>query len=659
MAVFRLGSSRPANGQVARDAWSHRIERRDPEVAIELSVVVPTRHEASNVGPLVRRVRHALAGVRHEVLFVDDSDDETTSVIDALVRSASHAEGELALLHRPPGERVGGLGGAVVEGFRYARGRYVCVIDGDLQHPPELVPTLLEAARREPGAIVIASRHLPGADPSGLPPTRTLLSHVAAGAAKVTFPGRLRDVTDPMSGFFLVEREAVDPDVLHPIGFKILLEVLVRTPALRVVEVPYRFGARFAGESKVSSREGMGYLRQLAAARFGRVPASAPRRPASHLYDVHGIVTVRSDARLPELEPFRVPCLPGPPTISVRLGALPKEAAGWGPRTPEPRRLRYREAVGNLGFAAEIRFDEQIEIHATPLVGRSPHVLYTNLVEAVLRWAFVQRGYALAHGACIVHEGLAFLVTARTDTGKTTTMLKLLDAHPYGFVSDDLTLIAPDGRVLPYPKPLTISKHTLEAVRRPRLTRRERVTLPLQSRVHSRSGRRFAFLLTRTGIPVATVNTVVQLLIPPPKYPVQRLVPGVAVAPHARLAGMFVIQRAEPTVEWLDAEEALEILLGNCEDAYGFPPYEKVERFLLEAAGTDLRAAERQILSSGLNAVPSVRLASERLDWAERIPGLITDIVASDATRFAGAIPARPGDEVIGEVVEATEPARP
>ena len=106
---------------------------------------------------------------------------------------------------------------------------------------------------------------------------------------------------------------------------------------------------------------------------------------------------------------------------------------------------------------------------------RSPHVLYTNCVEPVLRWHFAEQGIALVHAACVAVDDRAFLITARTDTGKTTTILKLLDSFPRAaFISDDLTLVAPDGTVASYPKPLTISQHTLHAVRTPNLTRRQR-----------------------------------------------------------------------------------------------------------------------------------------------------------------------------------------
>ena len=318
-------------------------------------------------------------------------------------------------------------------------------------------------------------------------------------------------------------------------------------------------------------------------------------------YDIHGIVSVMSDARLPELERFRVGLLRGR-SRHPRAASGGSPANGDGPGAPA---IRYREGPGRLGFGVEIEVGMPIEATASSLVGRSPHVLYTNVVEPILRWTFADRGYALVHAACLADGEDAFLVTARTDTGKTTTSLRLLDSGPYSFLSDDLTLVAPNGRVLPYPKPLTISRHTLRAVKTPLLTRRERAGLIVQSRLHSRSGRRFALILARTHLPAATINALVQLLVPPPKYHVERLVPGVAVAPEARLAGMVVIQRGGLGEVVLSEDEALETLMSNCEDAYGFPPYSAIEGSLRRRNGSDLEAGR----------------ASDRGQRAERPPG--------------------------------------
>jgi hypothetical protein len=334
---------------------------------------------------------------------------------------------------------------------------------------------------------------------------------------------------------------------------------------------------------------------------------------------------VLSDARLPELERFRVGSLAAEPDIRVRLGRV--AANGDGPA------IRYRE--GRLGFGLSIQMGTPIEATASPLVGRSPHVLYTNVVEPILRWTFAERGYALVHAACLAAGDNAFLVTARTDTGKTTTSLRLLDCEAYSFLSDDLTLVSPDGRVFTYPKPLTISRHTLKAVKTPLLTRRERAGLVIQSRLHSRSGRRFALILARTHLPAATINAVVQVLVPPPKYHVERLVPGVEVAPEAHLAGMVVIERGGVGGLVLDEHEALETLMTNCEDAYGFPPYSEIEGSLRRRNGSDLRDVERAIVASALSGVPAAVLRSESMDWWRRLPGVVHDWTEPAATNGA------------------------
>ena len=122
-------------------------------------------------------------------------------------------------------------------------------------------------------------------------------------------------------------------------------------------------------------------------------PADSP--PGPYGYDIHGIVSVLSDARLPELERFRVGALAAEPDIRVRLGRV--AANGDGPA------IRYRE--GRLGFGLSIQMGTPIEATASPLVGRSPHVLYTNVVEPILRWTFAERGYALVHAACLATAG--------------------------------------------------------------------------------------------------------------------------------------------------------------------------------------------------------------------------------------------------------------
>jgi dolichol-phosphate mannosyltransferase len=159
------------------------------------------------------------------------------------------------LIHRPESQRIGGLGGAVQAGLLAAHGHWVVVMDGDLQHPPETVPSVLAAAS-DSVDLVVASRLVAGGSSEGLASLwRRVVSSGAGFAARSLFPRSVGRVRDPMSGFFAARRAAIDVQTLRPRGFKILLELLARNPGLRVREVPFTFAERVSEESKASLRE--------------------------------------------------------------------------------------------------------------------------------------------------------------------------------------------------------------------------------------------------------------------------------------------------------------------------------------------------------------------------------------------------------------------
>lgn len=231
-----------------------------------VTVIVPTYNEAPNVEHLVERLGRALVGLHAEILFVDDSHDDTPAEV---VRVGAQASLPVRLIHRE--DPVGGLSGAVQEGLAASTATWCVVMDGDLQHPPELVPTLLLTAQTEAVDVVVASRYLADGSAGGLANvTRRAVSSASTAVTRAMFPVRLADCSDPMTGFFAVRRDAVQLDRLRPRGFKILLEILARH-RLAVAEIPFVFGDRFAGESKASMAQGLFFLTQLAALRFGRM----------------------------------------------------------------------------------------------------------------------------------------------------------------------------------------------------------------------------------------------------------------------------------------------------------------------------------------------------------------------------------------------------
>ena len=230
----------------------------DHDGDVDLSLVIPTFNEADSIADLIRILHGILtgAGVSHELIVVDDdSPDRTWEVASSLADEVP----TLSVLRRT-GET--GLATAVACGWAHARSRVLGVIDGDGQHPPEVLLDLLDALD-ERTDVSVASRHLPGGGVTNWSAARRLLSRGAQALGLLLLPGTVGRVTDPMSGYFLVRREAVAGQELHPVGYKILLEVLARGDIRRVAETPYVFLERERGESKVRPLHYLDYLRHL------------------------------------------------------------------------------------------------------------------------------------------------------------------------------------------------------------------------------------------------------------------------------------------------------------------------------------------------------------------------------------------------------------
>jgi dolichol-phosphate mannosyltransferase len=223
-----------------------------------LSVVIPTRNEAATVPLLISHLSDALAGVSAQLIFVDDSDDGTAAVIE---QCSQGNDLSIQVVHREGDARRGGLSTAAVIGIRTAAGEYVCVMDADLQHPPQLVKTLLSRAEETGADIVIASRYVPGGSDAGLSSvSRKAISRGAKWFAKIVFIDRLHSVTDPLSGFFLARRSVLTKATLRPIGFKILLDILIRSDWRVLREEPLQFASRAGGTSKATLKQGRDFL---------------------------------------------------------------------------------------------------------------------------------------------------------------------------------------------------------------------------------------------------------------------------------------------------------------------------------------------------------------------------------------------------------------
>jgi dolichol-phosphate mannosyltransferase len=216
--------------------------------APELTVVVPTFNEGANIPILVERLDRALAGRDWEVVFVDDNSPDGTA---AVARAIGANDSRVRCIRRI-GRR--GLAGACLEGMLSSQARYIAVMDADLQHDERLLATMLDHLRAGDADVVVASRYLDGGSNAGLSHQRARVSRWSNGLVRFLLG---IDLTDPMSGHFMLRRESLEAvaPAISSQGFKILLDILASARGkLRTLELPSIFRARQHGESKLDSK---------------------------------------------------------------------------------------------------------------------------------------------------------------------------------------------------------------------------------------------------------------------------------------------------------------------------------------------------------------------------------------------------------------------
>lgn len=223
----------------------------------KLGLVVPTLNEAGNIPVLIGRIHDTMSSteVDYEIIVVDDdSHDGTADVVSEQAKKDSRVR-----LFVRKGAR--GLAGAVIYGWERSDADLLGVIDADLQHPPEVLPSLL-APVVDGADVAIASRYANGNGVGDWNKFRLFVSRAGTLATAPLQRKGLR-VRDPLSGFFVVRRESIDGLALQPEGFKILLEILVKGRIRKAVEVPFQFGSRHAGKSKADFKVALQYFSLL------------------------------------------------------------------------------------------------------------------------------------------------------------------------------------------------------------------------------------------------------------------------------------------------------------------------------------------------------------------------------------------------------------
>ena len=236
-----------------------------PVRAIELTVVVPCFNERDNVVILVDKLTTALTHIEWEVIFVDDNSPDGTA---KLVRKLAASNRQVRCVQRI---RRRGLSTAVIEGMLASSAPYLAVMDGDLQHDERLLPEMLNALKSEKLDLVIGSRYVTGGGVGQWDRNRAAMSSFATSLARLVIHEPL---SDPMSGFFVITRPALERSVhgLSGQGFKILLDLFASTPEpYRFRELPYTFRNRLHGESKLDSFVAWEYLMLLLDKLIGRL----------------------------------------------------------------------------------------------------------------------------------------------------------------------------------------------------------------------------------------------------------------------------------------------------------------------------------------------------------------------------------------------------
>ncbi|HEY7776932.1 MAG TPA: hypothetical protein VIA09_00190, partial [Nitrososphaeraceae archaeon] len=265
-----------------------------------------------------------------------------------------------------------------------------------------------------------------------------------------------------------------------------------------------------------------------------------------YYYNIHDIIKVESDVTLYELEYFTSKEFDNSDlvvrTVDSLQGGLRFTRKIIEDRSNNSHKILYTEHFGSAGAQFSIDFGGRIEVTINKLISKSKHVLYVNLVEPLLRFLFVSRGYILLHSACLDKNNSGFLMSAPPDTGKTTTVLKCVK-NGYSFLSDDMTIIRMPNEALCFPKPMTISSHTFKtAVSVSNASDKEK-SMRVRSLVHSKTGRAFMHKLAKLNVPIFTINTVGQSIVRPPKYGINSILKDANIKNNTKVDNLYFLKR--------------------------------------------------------------------------------------------------------------------
>ena len=241
----------------------------------QVSVIIPTFNESENICNILKSIKEHLPKIDLEAIVVDDnSPDGTGKIVEEYIKSMKKIAGySISIIHRKAKE---GLSSAILDGLKNSKGDTVVVMDSDLSHPPQIIPKMLDKLKQTQCDIVVASRYVTGGAIQGWSFKRKLMSKVATKIAK---KGLGVSPNDPMSGFFAFRRKIIEGLKFDAIGFKILLELLVKIKGVKVEEIPYTFTNRKFGSSKLDTSIIFDYCKSVwKLYRYGRTVRKSEKR---------------------------------------------------------------------------------------------------------------------------------------------------------------------------------------------------------------------------------------------------------------------------------------------------------------------------------------------------------------------------------------------
>jgi len=251
-----------------------------------VSIIIPTYNESENIIQVLKSIgEHIQKDIATEAIVVDDnSPDGTGKVVEDYINDAQNKTGyTVNVIHR---KTKSGLSSAILDGIQHSTGETIVIMDSDFSHPPKIIPQLIEEIKTSECDIVIASRFVPGGAINGWSTKRKLISKTAKGIAKA---GLGVNESDPMSGFFAFKRKILEGIKFDAIGYKMLLEILVKTKGAKVKEIPYTFTDRTRGSSKLDSSTMLDYVKSVwRLYRYGRKAKVSDTRTSIHFISKAG-----------------------------------------------------------------------------------------------------------------------------------------------------------------------------------------------------------------------------------------------------------------------------------------------------------------------------------------------------------------------------------